>query len=96
MVELLLLLPFLNNGGIGKITNIVTHTVGLYDKLSICAFNIWYLITRSNPYFIKDTDTYFLLSYKAIGFIMFAIAGLIVWIPLAKKIWQPQKKQASI
>ena len=77
-LQVLLILPFMGTGGAGKLTAIAGNSVGLYNQLSICAFNIWYLITRSNPYFINSNDTYFLISYRATGFIMFSIAALAV------------------
>ena len=83
--ELLILLPFINNGGLPKLFHIVTHSVDLYNKLSICAFNFWYLIQNSNPYFINDKDTFFIFSYKTIGLILFFITSGIVLIPLLKQ-----------
>jgi Gpi18-like mannosyltransferase len=85
-LQLVLLLPFISNGGVTRLADIALHSVGRYNNLSICAFNMWYLITRDNPYFIKDTDVYFLLSYKAIGLILFTASVLMLVIPLAKKI----------
>jgi Gpi18-like mannosyltransferase len=91
ILQVLLLLPFINNGGAGKLITFAYNTVGLYHNLSICAFNIWYLITRDNPYFINDTDTYFLLSYRIIGITLFVVSGSLVMIPMLKKIWQMRK-----
>jgi len=90
-LKLLLLLPFISNGGIIRLAHIAIGSVGLYHNLSISAFNIWYLIARGNPYFINDNDVYFLLSYRTIGFILFAISGLMVCIPLLKKVWRIRK-----
>jgi Gpi18-like mannosyltransferase len=86
ILQVLLVLPFISNGGIYKLASIAFHSVGLYPKLSICAFNIWYLIARGNPYFINDSSVYLVFSYKVIGFIMFALSGLVLMVPLAKRI----------
>ena len=91
VLQIALFLPFISSGGVGKLVTIAGNTVGLYHNLSICAFNIWYLITRGNPYFINDTDTYFLISYRAFGFILFAISALMILIPLMKKVWFMRK-----
>ncbi|MCD6010927.1 MAG: hypothetical protein K0Q79_789 [Flavipsychrobacter sp.] len=90
-LQVVILLPFIQNGGVGKLLQFAESSVGLYHNLSISAFNIWYLITRGNPYEIKDTDTYIIFSYRTYGLVMFAIAGFAVVIPLLKKIWQLRK-----
>ena len=95
-LQVLLILPFMGTGGAGKLTAIAGNSVGLYNQLSICAFNIWYLITRSNPYFINSNDTYFLISYRATGFIMFSIAALAVLVPLARKVWHLRKNNLAL
>jgi hypothetical protein len=92
-LQLLILLPFLQNGGVNRLMQITASTVGLYHNLSISAFNIWYLITGGNPYFISDNDTYFVLSYRMTGLILFAVTALAIVVPLAKKIWNLRKKQ---
>ena len=91
VVQLLLLLPFLGSGGAGKMVSIVTNTVDLYHNLSICAFNFWYLVVPGNPYFIDARDTWFLFSYTITGFMLFAVAAIKVWLPLAKRMWQLKK-----
>lgn len=87
-LQLLIFLPWLGNGGVIKLISFATHSVDLYNKLSICAFNIWYLLVAHNHYFINDKDTFILVSYKATGLIMFSIsAALLLW-PMLKNIWQ--------
>ncbi len=95
VLQLLLLLPFLSNGGAGKLLNIAGNTVGLYNQLSICAFNIWYLITRGNPYFIDSNSTYILFSYRTTGMIMFGAAALAVLIPLLRRVWNLRKNNLA-
>jgi len=95
-LQVLIWLPFINTGGISRLFYITTHSVDLYNKLSICAFNIWYLIEPGNPYFINDKDIYFLLSYKTIGLLLFSISGLLVIIPLAKRLWKLRTANLAI
>jgi len=95
LLQLVLLLPFINAGGPSQLATIAMHTVGLYPKLSICAFNIWYIIARGNPYFINDADTYFLFSYKIVGMILFAGAGLAILIPFFKRVWWLRKSHQT-
>lgn len=86
--KLLLLLPFLHDGGIGRLFGFALGSVGLYHNLSISAFNIWYLITSGNPYFINDTAVYVLFSYQVWGLMLFTLPALWVMIPLLRKVWQ--------
>ncbi len=95
-IQAILLIPFWGNGGVGALVNIAAHSVGLYNKLSICAFNIWYVIEPKNPYFINDQDTFFLFSYKTTGLALFALATALVWVPLAKKAWYARQNSLAI
>ena len=96
LLQVLLLLPFMGNGGVGIIFHIATHPVDVYNKLSICAFNIWYLIQPHNPYFINDKDVFFLLSYKTTGLLLFGGATAFVWVPLAKRIMALRRQYIAI
>jgi Gpi18-like mannosyltransferase len=95
-VQALLVLPFIGAGGVGKLTAIAGNTVSLYNQLSICAFNIWYLIARGNPYFINSNDTYFLFSYRTTGMILFGAASLLVLVPLARQVWKLRKNNLAL
>lgn len=90
-LEFIILLPFIFNGTAGRLIGFATHAVGLYHNLSISAFNIWYLITGGNPYFMDDTSTYIVFSYRLWGFILFGISGIAMLVPVIKKIWQLRK-----
>ncbi len=93
VLQAVILLPFMHDGGVSRLVQFAANTVGLYHNLSISAFNIWYLITGGNPYFINDTDTYILFSYRTYGLAMFAIAALAVMIPLFRILWQARKNK---
>jgi Gpi18-like mannosyltransferase len=90
-VQLLLLIPFMHDGGPARLAGFAAGSVGLYHNLSISAFNIWYLITGGNPYFIDDTTTYIGGSYRAWGLAMFAASALWVLVPLLKQVWSLRK-----
>jgi Gpi18-like mannosyltransferase len=95
-LQVVILLPFLSTGGVGKLWHISTHVVGLYHNLSICAFNIWYLLSRANPYFVNDQDIFFLFSYRTIGLLMFSIAAVAALYPLFKRILLLRNKRIEI
>ena len=95
VLQLVLVVPFISAGGVSKLVHHATHAAGLYNQLSICAFNIWYIIVRDNPYFIDSASTYFLISYTATGVILFGISALLVWWPLAKRLWYERVNKLS-
>jgi Gpi18-like mannosyltransferase len=95
-VQFVILLPFIHSGGVGRLLHISGHVVGLYQQLSLCAFNFWYLAARGNPFFIKDTSTYILLSYRTIGLLLFTASAAAVLIPLMKRIWLARKNTLGI
>ena len=91
-LQFVILLPFLFNGGANMLLHHATESVDRYNILSISAFNIWYLIQPGNPYFINDKDIFVLFSYKIIGLCLFAIASLMVFVPMARQLWKLEKK----
>jgi hypothetical protein len=95
LLKLLLLLPFMHDGGLGRLLGFAMGSVGLYHNLSISAFNVWYLITRGNPYFMNDTSTYFLFSYRVWGLLLFALSALWVMVPLFNKVRLLRKEKLS-
>jgi hypothetical protein len=90
-LKLAILAPFMHDGGIGRLTGFAAGSIGLYHNLSIGAFNIWYIITRGNPYFINDTSTYLLFPYRIWGFCLFGISALWLLIPFFKTVAAARK-----
>lgn len=91
LAQLVLLIPFLFNGGVRKLAYHAVHSVDLYNKLSISAFNIWYLIQPGNPYFINDKDTFVLISYKSTGLLLFSISATLLLCPIVSHLWKLRK-----
>jgi len=89
--QLVLIAPFIASGGVAKLFSHALHSVDLYNNLSISAFNIWYLIAPSNPYFINDKTTFILLSYKSIGLILFGISAILILLPFYKTVLRQRK-----
>lgn len=77
-----LLLPFIEAGKLHSALSVVTGAVDRYPIVSICAFNIWYLIMKGNPNHTPDSDIYFLLTYKQIGLLLFMISSGLTLLPL--------------
>ncbi|RYD55935.1 MAG: hypothetical protein EOP56_13435 [Sphingobacteriales bacterium] len=78
----LILAPFIATGKVSQVWNVVTGAVGFYPKVSVNAFNLWYIIEPGNPYFILDTKRYFLLSYKHTGLLLFFVTSGLTLLPL--------------
>jgi Gpi18-like mannosyltransferase len=79
-------LPFIIGGSFDKIWHVVTGAVGRYPLVSVCAFNIWYLITGINPEHTPDSNTYILLSYRHWGLLLFFTSSACILLPLLFRI----------
>lgn len=87
VVQVLLLLPFAwGEGGLGKIIEVFTTSVGMYPYVSLNATNIWDVIFYpTDPLLVKDTVPLIAgISYKTSGLIMFCIASFFALLPLLK------------
>lgn len=78
---LLIMLPFIIAGKAMAVVNVVFGAVGRYPWVSICAFNIWYLIMTGNPNHTADSDIYFILSYKQFGLLLFLLFSAATILP---------------
>ena len=88
LLQAILIIPFMYSGGVNRLIYFASHSVDLYNRLSICAFNIWYLIAPGNPYFINDKDIFFLVSYKVFGLVLFSISAIAVLVPLFRRFYK--------
>ena len=94
-LQFLLVLPFIGNGGALKLWQIIHNTIGLYNNLSISAFNFWYLVAPGNPYFINHNETFIFFSYKIVGLLLFSISGLFVLFPLFQSLYKMRRNNLS-
>jgi Gpi18-like mannosyltransferase len=79
--EFLIVLPFIAAGKGMAVWNVVTGAIGRYPWVSICAFNIWYLIMTGNPNHTLDSDVYFVLTYKQFGLLLFLLFSAATLLP---------------
>lgn len=82
LMLLVILAPFIAAGKVGQVWHVVTHAVGFYPRVSVGAFNIWYLIMAGNPYHTMDYETYIGLSYKHTGLLLFFITSGLTLLPM--------------
>lgn len=82
-VQLVLLLPFLENG---EWRNWIAKYFGnteLYPFASVNGHNLWYLVLAQDPLLVSDNTLFLNFTFKQWGFLMFALFGFVVLLPLA-------------
>jgi Gpi18-like mannosyltransferase len=89
-------LPFILAGSFGQLWQVVTGAVGKYPVISIGAFNIWYLITSGDLGSTLDSGSYFVLSYKQTGLLLFFIASTIILLPMLFRMLRLRLSNAPI
>jgi Gpi18-like mannosyltransferase len=92
-VQTLILLPFLlQKDALAQVWNVVTHSVDMYPRVSMNAYNFWYWISQKNPWDIVDsTPLLGPFSYKSIGLLLFCLGGLIALWPLLRTVYKKIK-----
>ncbi|MCU0329191.1 MAG: hypothetical protein MUE53_09385 [Chitinophagales bacterium] len=80
-------LPFTNYT---RIWNIVFHYVGQYPKISMNAYNIWYLIFTEDEIHkpILDMDIYLNLPLRYWGYALFFSISFFAIFPLIREFWR--------
>lgn len=91
-----IVLPFVLAGKFHQLWHVITHVVGRYPYVSISGFNIWYLIYTGNPNHTIDTETYFILSYKHIGLLLFFTYSGLVLLPMLFRMVRLKKLKLQI
>ena len=82
-VLFIVFLPFILTGNLGMIFHKILSAVGKYPYVSVCAYNIWYLIARTNPEHTVHNEVFWIFSYQAWGFALFFSSSVLVLLPLA-------------
>ena len=82
ITQAVLLSPFIFGGTLNNFFKVVQESVGFFPRVSVQAFNVWYLLLKQDPTTLNDTTQYAGLTYKQWGFIMFFLLSAIAFIPL--------------
>lgn len=82
ITQFILLSPFVFGGTFSNFLKVVRESVGFFPRVSVNAYNIWYLLLKQDPTQLNDTLTFAGLTYKKWGFIMFFVCSFIYFIPL--------------
>lgn len=94
--QMILLLPFLTGkDGLTMVWDVVVNSFGKYPRVSMHAFNFWYLVSPSDPWLLKDTDPFIAgLRYKQIGLSLFFLSSFLALWPMMKAVWLRWKGKA--
>jgi len=95
-VQVLIFMPFIVSNNVGSVIYMYTHSVGYYPRVSISAFNLWYLILPQNPYEQNDSQPFLFATYRNIGLLMFAVSSCAVLLVILKHMWQAKKKNIQL
>ena len=97
LLQFLLLLPFiLVPGGLAKVGEVVTTSMGRYPVLSMNAFNWWYWISP-NAGAIEDNGSFIgTLSYRNTGLLLFFVLSLLSLLPLLLSMRKNAKDRNSV
>jgi Gpi18-like mannosyltransferase len=92
---IVLCMPFIASGHSDQLIRLVTTAVGRYPYVSISGFNMWFFLPI-NPNHTDDRNTFFLLSYKHTGLLLFFLSsGVILLTALLKTIAAKLSKNIS-
>ena len=79
ILQILILLPFIISGDLLILLKVVKSSMGKYPKVSMGAFNVWYLFFE-DPSQIFDKQGIFGRSYNRYGLLVFSISLFItIW-----------------
>lgn len=79
--QVLVILPFVVSGDFSTLVYVIKSSMGRYPKVSMGAYNIWYLIFDA-PYEINDKQGVFGRSYHKYGLLLFFVTSGIALLPL--------------
>jgi Gpi18-like mannosyltransferase len=82
LVEILIILPFLMNGNAKHIIQIVSNSYGHFEKTSLNAYNIWYLLLKDFPPHVSDNTTWLGITYHQYGLGMYIAAIILIIFPI--------------
>ena len=82
----IVLLPFIIQGRAADVFNATVKAVDFWPRVSVQAYNIWFLLVWGVPYDVFDSETFIILTYKQTGLIMFLISSGLTLIPLTRRL----------
>lgn len=94
--ELIILAPFIREGVVANIGDVINGSVDYYKSISMNAFNIWHILLNGDLFYGKDDVKYVLgLSYRNLGLILFMMSSALVCIPLLLSVLKQKMGKAG-
>lgn len=97
-IQLILLIPFLiTDGQMKALGNVITGSNGLYPKISMNAFNIWYILLPKDVLDnASDKDIYWLgLSYNRLGLVLFCLSSALAMLPVLRDVFYTFRRKEN-
>ena len=100
LIQTLIFLPFILGGTFSKIKEVVTTSVGFFPFVSWNAYNLWYLVLKSDPKLMNDSTPFFHFTYKKWGLLLFMAFSAFAIFPMIacfmKSFIKKSKNQADL
>jgi Gpi18-like mannosyltransferase len=98
VLQAIILLPFmLVDNGLEQVWKVVVNSVDTFPRVSMNAFNFWYLATGIDTWNTSDDTILFLnLTYKSVGLLLFFTGSFFVLWPLLKKVGEKFQGKAIV
>ncbi len=87
LLQLLIVLPFIANGTLDLLWNVIVGSVGKYPVVSMNAFNIWEFLLSGDLMKRQDSEAFAGITFKRWGLLMFFVTSGIALFPLMKNVW---------
>lgn len=96
VLQALILLPFALSGTLGLLLKTPLQAVDLFPQLSISAYNFWYLVCPTEPYYISHKEVFFILTYKQTGLLLFALSSLLPGLTLLFRLLRRRMENSGL
>lgn len=96
IVQIIILSPFIYSNSVDKILDVISNSFGKYPKVSMNAYNLWYLFFDGDLMQISDTEKLGFISYNKLGLLLFFVVSFFTLFPLLKSVYFAIKNKCSV
>jgi Gpi18-like mannosyltransferase len=84
-IQLLIILPFILAGDFAKLWNVIIGSVGMYPKVSMNAYNMWYFFI-DEPMQTSDSNMFLGVTYNKWGLFLFFLTSFFALLHFLKSL----------